>query len=88
MLGLFVDIFNINSGLQFFYTGERKDPYGNSLEDFLSVNGSADWEFDIFNHIVSVKLLVENLLDENTMTNYGYPEPGRILKVELKYDFR
>jgi|GEM_PF-276739 len=88
MLGLFVDIFNINSGLQFFYTGERKDPYGNSLEDFLSVNGSADWEFDIFNHIVSVKLLVENLLDENTMTNYGYPEPGRILKIGLRYDFR
>ena len=85
MLGFFIDAFNFNSGFQFFYTGERKDSFGNSFEDFLSVNGSVDWEFDIVNHIVSVKLLVENLLDENTMTNYGYPEPGRTFKLSLGY---
>ncbi len=81
-----------NLDLQINYTGEQISMYDYPndviLESFLIVNSNFGYSFDVFKRGVIAVISVENILDKEYETIYGYPESLRLYKLTLTYNFK
>lgn len=81
----------LNVGLQAHYTGERISQYGidsdTYLKEYWYTTATIMYNTAILGNTISVGLDVSNIFDKQYMVISDYPEPGRMLNLQLKYLF-
>ncbi len=81
----------LNIGLQAHYTGERISQYGfdedTYLKEYWYTTATIMYNTAILGNTISVGLDVSNIFDKQYMVISDYPEPGRMLNLQLKYLF-
>lgn len=81
-----------NVNLQIDYTDEQISLYSYPedviLEPFIIINSSFGYSLDILKRNVIAVISVENVLNKEYETIYGYPEPLRLYKLTLTYNFK
>lgn len=79
----------IQISLNAHYTGERISSYGFPddvlLPSYIQTNATFQYKLPILGNQLSVSLAVNNILDKQFETISGYPEPGRTIRLGLKY---
>ncbi len=79
----------INVGVQAHYTGKRLAEYGFSddisLPGYWYTSAILQYKTKLFGNLLSFIVDATNLLDKQYMSINGYPEPGRILNLSIKY---
>lgn len=79
----------IQISLNAHYTGERISSYGFPddvlLPSYIQTNAAFQYQLPILGNQLSVSLAVNNILDKQFETISGYPEPGRTIRLGLKY---
>jgi outer membrane cobalamin receptor len=79
----------IQISLNAHYTGERISTYGYPddvlLPSYLQTNAAVQIQLPILGNQLFVLFDVNNILDKQFETIIGYPEPGRNIKIGLKY---
>ncbi len=71
------------------YTGERISSYGypddELLPSYIQTNATFQYLLSLFGNQLSLMLDVNNVLDKQFESIDGYPEPGRTIRLGLKY---
>lgn len=79
----------IQISLNAHYTGERISSYGHPddelLPSYIQTNATLQYQLPIFGNQLSLMLHIDNILDKQFETISGYPEPGRTIRLGLKY---
>lgn len=87
--GISYDIKALNIAFSAHYTGERISSYGlpddTLLPSYIQTNATFQYKLPILGNQLSVLFAVNNLLDKQFETISGYPEPGRTIRLGLKY---
>lgn len=80
---------SIQISLNAHYTGESISSYGNPddeiLQSYIETNATLQYQLPILNNQLSVIFDVNNIFDKQFETISGYPEPGRTIRLGLKY---
>ena len=79
------------TSLSFHFTGTQIDTYGYpddvtldpTIMSYLSIEVPP-----IFHNQIRFNLSVSNFLNRETMTIYGYPEPSRIIRINISYQLK
>ena len=81
------DLHIINIGIQAHYTGNRLVEYSDdiSLPGYWYTSAILQYKTELFGNLLSFIAEATNLLDKQYMSINGYPEPGRILNLSIKY---
>ncbi len=83
------DFHIIDIGIQAHYTGKRLVEYGFSddisLPGYWYTSATLQYKTKLFGSLLSFIAEATNLLDKQYMSINGYPEPGRILNLSIKY---
>ena len=79
----------IQISLNTHYTGERISSYWYSndelLASYIQTNATLQYQLPIFGNQLSLMLHINNILDKQFETISDYPEPGRTVRLGLKF---
>lgn len=90
-IGANFSFYAFNIGLQAHYTGERISQYGidkdTYLEGYWYTSATFMYNTAILDNNISIVLDMSNIFDKKYMVFSDYPEPGRLLNLQIKYLF-
>ncbi|MFC1527213.1 TonB-dependent receptor [Candidatus Neomarinimicrobiota bacterium] len=60
-------------------------PYDELLPSYIQTNATIQYQLPIFGNQLLLWLDINNILDKQFESISGYPEPGRTIRLGLKY---